>query len=181
MKNLSEHIMDIAQNSIKAKADNVVIEVKETVEAITIRIEDDGFGMDKETIKQVTDPFYTTRTTRKVGLGIPFLKQHAEQTGGEVSISSAKGTGTVLTATFVKTNIDCPPVGDLYVTVALLITGNPRVNFMFTYLKNDKEYELSTKDVKNAIGDLDIRIPKVTGFLKDMIKENLLHIGVEFN
>lgn len=181
MKNLSEHIMDIAQNSIKAKADSVVVEVKDRGDKIVIRIEDDGFGMDKETVKRVSDPFYTTRTTRKVGLGIPFLKQHAEQAGGKVSISSEQGTGTVLIATFVTTNIDSPPVGDLDVTIALLITGNPMVNFIFTYLKDDKEYKLTTKDIKEVIGDLDISMPKVTGFIKEMIKENLLHIGVEFN
>jgi hypothetical protein len=137
--------------------------------------------MDKETLVRVVDPFYTTRTTRKVGLGIPFLKQHAAQTGGEVTIFSEKGIGTNLTATFVTSNIDCPPVGDLHVTIALLITGNPQVNFIFTYLINNKKYELSTKEIKEAIGDLDISLPKVTGFIKEMIRENLLNIGVELN
>jgi len=181
MKNLSEHIMDIAQNSIKAEACNVVVEIKDVGDVLEIRIEDDGCGMDKETVNRVTDPFYTTRTTRKVGLGIPFLKQHAEQAGGGVTISSDRGVGTVLTATFTTSNIDCPPVGDLHVTIALLITGNPDVNFIFSYLKDGNRYKLSTNDIKEAVGDLDISMPKITGFIKDMIKENLLNIGVELN
>ncbi len=181
MKNLSEHIMDISQNSIKAEAVNVVVEFKDSGNEIKIRIEDDGCGMDEDTLLLVTDPFYTTRTTRKVGLGIPFLKQHAEQTGGEVTISSDKGIGTVLTAIFNTTNIDSPPIGDIDVTIALLITGNPRVNFSFVYRKNNKNYKLTTSDVKEALGDMDISMPKVTGFIKEMIKENLLNIGVEFN
>ena len=181
MKNISEHIMDIAQNSIKAGAKNIRMEITDAGGELIFSIEDDGCGMDEETVKRVTDPFYTTRTTRKVGLGIPLLKQHAGQTGGEVTIVSEKGKGTVLKATFVTTNIDCPPLGDVNVTAALLITGNPGINIVFRYLKDEDEFELSTKDVKEAMGEMDISLPKVTAFLKDMIKENLLLMGVEFN
>ena len=180
MKTISEHIMDIAQNSIKAEAGTITLELIEKGDALLFRIEDDGCGMDEETVKRVTDPFYTTRTTRKVGMGIPFLKQNAEQTGGSISLSSEPGRGTVLKAEFITSNIDCPPLGDIYTTVALLITGNPGINIVFRYVKGDEAFELSTADVKEAMGDMDISHPKVTSFLKDMIFENLSELGVHF-
>ena len=181
MKTISEHIMDIAQNSVKAGAKTIILELTDKDDVLLFCIEDDGCGMDKETVKRVTDPFYTTRTTRKVGVGIPFLKQNAEQTGGEVVIRSEQGRGTILTAKFITSNIDCPPLGDVHVTVALLITGNPGINFIFRYLKGKDVYELSSADIKEAMGDMDISVPKVTSFLKDMIEENLTQLGVKFD
>ncbi len=181
MKTISEHIMDIAQNSVKAGAKTIILELTDRDDILLFRIEDDGCGMDKETVKRVSDPFYTTRTTRKIGMGIPLLKQNAEQTGGEVVIRSEQGSGTILKAKFITSNIDCPPLGDIHVTVALLITGNPGINFIFRYIKGKDVYELSTADIKEAMGDMDISVPKVTSFLKDMIEENLAQLGVKFD
>jgi hypothetical protein len=185
MKTISEHILDITQNSIKAGANTIIISLTDSEgtqgrTSLLFSIEDDGCGMDEETVKRVTDPFYTTRTTRKVGMGIPFLKQNAEQTGGSVTVSSEPGKGTILKASFITSNIDCPPLGDIYTTVALLITGNPGINIIFRYIINDETFELSTADVKEAMGDMDISLPKVTSFLKDMIYENLSALGVRF-
>jgi hypothetical protein len=192
MKTISEHILDITQNSIKAGANTITISLTDSEgthgrTSLLFSIEDDGCGMDEQTVKRVTDPFYTTRTTRKVGMGIPFLKQNAEQTGGSVTVSSEPGKGTILKASFITSNIDCPPLGDIYTTVALLITGNPGINIIFRYIKDDESGThghaslfLSTADVKEAMGDMDISLPKVTSFLKDMIYENLSALGVRF-
>ena len=181
MKTISDHILDIAQNSIKAGASDMLIALKESAGELVLLVEDDGCGMDEETVKRVTDPFYTTRTTRKVGMGIPLLKQNAEQTGGNVKLTSEPGEGTTLAAKFITSNIDCPPLGDVYVTVALLITGNPDVNIIFRYIRDEEKFELSTNDVKEAMGDMDISRPKVTSFLRDMIRENLAGMGVSFD
>jgi len=173
--------MDIAENSVNAGAGKIMIGINETADRIYLTIEDDGCGMDEETLKSVSDPFYTTRTTRKVGMGIPLLKQNAGQTGGSVSITSEVGKGTKLSAVFIASNIDCPPLGDVYVTIPLLITGNPGINIEFRYRKNNDVFGISTNDIKEAMGDMDISMPKVTTFLKDMIKENLTELGVQFD
>ena len=173
--------MDIAQNSIKAGAENILLELHQQKDKLYLRVMDDGCGMDEETVRRVTDPFYTTRTTRKVGMGIPLLKQNAGQTGGHLNISSKPGKGTKLTALFVISNIDCPPLGDVYVTIPLLITGNPDVNIVFRYILEEDEFEISTKEIKEAMGDMDISMPKVTAFLKDMIKESLTDLGAQFD
>ena len=128
MDNLAFHITDIAANSIRAKSSRIEIETSETEHKRSIKIIDNGTGMSKEVVDQVTNPFYTTRTTRKMGFGLPFLKQNAEQAGGRVEIQSEPGKGTTVYAEFDTQNIDCPPWGNLPETIALLITGNPKVN-----------------------------------------------------
>ncbi len=181
MKNISEHILDIVQNSIRAKADKIEILISETNQEINIQITDNGMGMGKTTLQKVNDPFFTTRTTRKVGLGVPLLNQHAEQSGGWLKILSEKGKGTKLTAKFLKNNIDCLPMGDIYTSIALLISGNPEQNIIFKYNKNDKQYSISSMEIKEILEDVPLNNPKVANFLKDMIKENLEDINVNFN
>ena len=127
MKELSLNILDIVENSTKAKAELVKIEIYESDELLSITITDDGTGMDEETLKSVTDPFYTTRTTRKVGMGIPLFRLAVQQTGGEFSIESthvdvdAKNHGTEVRAIFNKTHIDFTPLGDIISTIITLI------------------------------------------------------------
>lgn len=173
MNNLSFHITDIASNSIRAAATEIILDITERSGLITLRIADNGCGMDAETLSRVTNPFYTTRTTRKVGLGLPFLIQNAEQTGGEVAITSTPGRGTTVTACFVSTHIDCPPWGDLPGTVAMLITGNPDIHLRFTYQSEPVLFELSTDEIKEILEDLPISHPQVMLYIKEMIKENL--------
>lgn len=181
MKDLSMHIMDIAQNSVRAEAQLVQIAVVERGEDLIIQVEDDGSGMDAQTIEKVTDPFYTSRTTRKVGLGIPFIKQNAEQTDGKLVLKSEVGKGTTLRAIFGRYHIDRPPMGDLPGTIALLISGNADLDFVFSYEKDGENYQLDSREVKEILGDVDIRLPKVASFLKQMIDENLKEIKVEYN
>lgn len=173
MNNLAFHITDIVSNSIRAKATYISLDIQANEREITLRVADNGCGMDAETIARVTDPFYTTRTTRKVGLGLPFLIQNAEQTGGSVCITSQPGKGTEVTARFVASNIDCPPWGDLPTTVAMLITGNPEVNLAFTYESETSVFALSTQEVKEALDGMPLSHPQVMLFIREMIRENI--------
>ena len=181
MKDLSMHIMDIAQNSVRGKAHLVQVAIVEKGEDLIIHVEDDGVGMDAETVAKVTDPFYTSRTTRKVGLGIPLIKQNAEQTDGKLDLTSELGKGTILRAIFGRYHIDRPPMGDIPGTVAQLISGNSELDFVFSYEKDGETYRLDSREVKEILGDVDIRLPKVANFLKQMIDENLKEIKVEYN
>lgn len=159
MKELSLNILDIAENSVKAKATLTKILLSETADTLTVSIEDDGCGMDSETLKRVTDPFYTTRTTRSVGMGIPLFKMCAEQTGGGFCIESEKQTpkscrhGTKITASFNKNHIDFTPLGDITETLITLIQGHPNTDFYFCHTLNGKEITLDTRELRNILGD----------------------------
>lgn len=159
MKELSLNILDIAENSVKAKATLVEIILKESEKELELIIRDDGCGMPEEIVRGVTDPFYTTRTTRKVGLGLPLLKMAAELTGGEMSISSAVATepeaphGTTVSARFYKDHIDFTPLGDVVETVATLLQGHPDTDFLFVHSMGEGEVRLDTREVRQVLGD----------------------------
>ena len=169
----SFHITDITANSIRANASEIGLSVEEQDTRIVIRITDNGLGMDAETARRVTNPFYTTRTTRKVGLGLPFLIQNAEQTGGSVTLTSEPGKGTEVRAVFHSDHIDCPPWGDLPGTVALLITGNPEINVCFEYRSGETVFSISTNEIKEILDGVPLSHPKVMLLIKEMIKENI--------
>ena len=153
MEDLSLHILDIVENSIRAKASRIEIEVVEDIgkDLLTIEIKDNGQGIDEETIKKVLDPFYTTRTTRKVGLGLPLLSQAAKESGGDVEIESKVGRGTRVKATFVYSHIDRKPLGNIETTLTTLIAGNPEVDFIYEHKKDELEYRLDTKEIRARI------------------------------
>ncbi len=173
MRDLSMHITDIVQNSVRAKAKLVQLIIEEKGELLIMTFIDDGTGMDKETVAKVSDPFFTSRTTRKVGLGIPLFKQNAELTGGYLEIKSELGKGTEVIAALGMHHIDRPPMGDLPSTVAMLMTGNPGVDLVFSYVKEKEEFVLDSREVKETLEGIDIGMPQVTSFLKEMIDENL--------
>lgn len=173
MNTLTFHITDIASNSVRAGATRISLEITIHEDHTTVRITDNGCGMDAETVSRITNPFYTTRTTRKVGLGIPFLIQNAEQTGGHVSITSEPGKGTAVTACFITSNIDCPPMGDLPGTVAMLISGNPGINVCFSYRKEELLFEISSEDLRSVFEDIPLSHPKVILAIREMIAANL--------
>ena len=179
MTELALHILDIANNSTRAKAKNVEISVDADTNAdkLTISVSDDGSGMDDELLKRVTDPFATTRTTRKVGLGIPLFKQAAELTGGRLDISSKLGVGTTTRATFGLNHIDRLPLGKMGSTVATLIGGAPEVEFMLKYSVDGRTYEFSTTDVKAVMDGVPLTEPEVLKFIEDMIDENIENIN----
>lgn len=178
MKDLSLHILDIVQNSTRAGASMVSIEVEKSnrKNLIKITIEDNGCGMAADMVAAVTDPYVTTRTTRKVGMGIPLLKQNCEQSGGELSIASEVGKGTVLVATFILDNLDTPPMGDLAGVIALIASGNPNVEFVFKFCSNDGAYIFDTREVKLVLENTPISDPKIVSFLREMIAENINEI-----
>ena len=173
MNTLTFHITDIASNSVRAGATRISLEITIHEDHTTVRITDNGCGMDAETVSRITNPFYTTRTTRKVGLGIPFLIQNAEQTGGHVSITSEPGKGTAVTACFITSNIDCPPMGDLPGTVAMLISGNPGINVCFSYRKEELLFEISSEDLQSVFEDIPLSHPKIILAIRKMIAANL--------
>ena len=137
MKELSLNILDIAMNSVKAGAQHLAIELAEADNELTITIRDDGCGMSEEVVRRLSDPFYTTRTTRKVGMGVPFYLLAAEQTGGRVHIDSVPAPdprhGTVVTAVFRTDHIDFTPLGDIISTVTTLIHGYPDIDLTFIH------------------------------------------------
>ena len=179
MKDLSMHIMDILQNSTRAGASEVTLEVLEDAAAdtLTIRFIDNGCGMDAETVQKVINPFFTTRTTRKVGLGLPLLKQNTEQTGGSLDIQSEKGKGTTVTAVFGRSHLDRPPMGDLAGTVVLTASAYPNIRFIFHYHNTDTDYVFDTDEVNEALDGISIQEPEVIQYLKEMIQENIGNVN----
>jgi len=175
MKEIALHIMDIAQNSVRAKATEIGITIEECLaeNILSVTITDNGSGMSEEVVKKAVDPFYTSRTTRKVGMGLPLLKMNAEMSGGSLKISSEPGKGTEVKATFLHDHIDRPPMGDLGGTIALLMSGNPDIDFFFRYSYGEKEWDLSTPDLKDALGETSVNDLKVVKYLKEMINENI--------
>ena len=180
MRELSLNVMDITQNSISAKATEIGIYVyeSETEDELTITITDNGKGMSEEQVKSVTDPFYTTRTTRPVGLGVPLFKMEAEMTGGDFSIESTLGAGTKVRARFVKSSIDMIPLGDINATVLPLVTGNSDINFIYerTYVNFDgveKSFRFETKEVLEVLGDdVPLSSPEIVLWIRDYLSEN---------
>ena len=160
MKELSLNILDIAMNSVKAGATLVEILIDERNGWRTLTIRDNGCGMSEDFLRAVTDPFTTTRTTRKVGMGLPLLKLAAEQTGGELTITSQTRDmspddhGTVISAFFYKNHMDFTPLGDVVSTLISLIQGCPEVDFLFEHtLPNGTTVQLDTREMREALGD----------------------------
>ena len=175
------HILDIIGNSVRAGASLVEVSIHEktTQDLLVLTVKDDGCGMDEEMIQKALDPFFTSRKTRKVGLGIPLLQQNAQLSEGDLEIESVVGKGTTLKATFVRSHIDRPPMGDLPGTVSLMVSGNPNVEFLFKHQIDEDEFVFDSREVKEALGGVPVTEPEVVNFLKQMIKENLEEIGVE--
>lgn len=173
MKELSLNILDIAQNSVKAEASEITISLTEDESGmLTLEIGDNGCGMSEEMLSRVTDPFTTSRTTRKVGLGLPFLKLAAEQTGGEMSIDSKLGEGTVVKAVFDTKSIDFTPLGDIISTVTTLVMGSPDIDFLFTHKAPGTDVRLDTKELRAVLGDdVPLSSPDVIVWIKEYLKE----------
>lgn len=183
MKELSLNILDIAKNSVKAGATVVSITLTETDNMLTMAIADDGCGMKPDFLERVTDPFSTTRTTRKVGMGIPFLKLAAEQTGGNFSITSKHESdfpdahGTVTTAVFRKDSIDFTPLGDVISSVTTLIQGSPGIRWVFTHTTPKGDVTLDTDELKAVLGDVPLDNIEVIMWIRDYLKEAYAEIA----
>lgn len=174
MTELSLNVLDIAQNSIKAKASLVEITVQKDLPAARMRIciRDNGCGMTGEQVARVIDPFYTTRTTRKVGLGVPFFKMSAEMTGGSFSIHSEPGVGTVIEAEYCTDSIDMLPLGDMAATMTSMISVNPEIDFTYTYGVNGAGFTMDTREIRTVLEGLPVNSGEVLAFIGDFIREN---------
>ncbi len=174
MPEISLNILDVAQNSISANASliKISVSVSRTDDTLTVIIEDNGCGMSKEQVNKVTDPFYTTRKTRKVGLGIPFFKLAAESTGGTFSIDSTPGVGTVVKAVFGFSHIDRMPLGDIGSTIHTLIRYNTHIDFLYQYRVDERGFELDTREFKQVLGDVALDSYEVSEYIKEYLSEN---------
>lgn len=178
MKELSLNILDVAGNSIKAKATLVTIRITEEGRTLTIQISDNGCGMSPEMVATVTDPFTTTRTTRKVGLGLPFFKLAAEQTGGYLQVESRwekthpVDHGTVVTALFYRDHVDLAPLGDVVSTLTTLIQGSPEIDFVFTHRFAGNQVSLDTRQMREILGsEVSLSTPDVIQWITDSLRE----------
>lgn len=174
MRELSLNVLDIAQNSIAANSSLVTIEVNEktALHELVFTVADNGKGMTKEQLSAVRDPFFTTRTTRKVGLGVPLFKMAAEMTGGSFSIESEVGKGTKVKAVFKTDNIDFTPLGDMTSTIVTLVTMNTHIDFVYNFRKDEHEFSLDTRKLKEILGDVPLSEPSIAQWLTEYINEN---------
>jgi hypothetical protein len=179
MKDIAMHILDIARNSIEADATKLSISMTvDQNKILTITFKDDGRGMSHEVVKKVTDPFFTTRTTRKVGLGIPFLKMNAELTGGSLSIESELKKGTLLIVSFNLNHIDCMPYGDLGSVFSQLLGGNPNKKFLFFFSTSNDNFTINSDEFWTMAHEDNISQPKMILLMRQLIDDNLQEIGI---
>ncbi|MBR5818058.1 MAG: sensor histidine kinase [Clostridia bacterium] len=177
MKELSLNVLDITENSVKAGATLIEISLTERDNTLTVTVTDNGCGMSEETVRAVTDPFYTTRTTRRVGLGIPLFKFAAEQTGGYITIKSKQKTdgvedhGTVVNAIFHTDHIEFTPLGDIISTLVTLIQGHPEIDFVFKHETDKGEVVLDTREVREVLEDTPLDTFEVLMWIRDNLKE----------
>ena len=173
MKELSLNILDIAQNSISAGASLTEIVVNENTKENTllIGIYDNGCGMTEEQVKSVIDPFFTTRTTRKVGMGIPLFKMSCEQTGGKFTIESQKGVGTKINALYKTDSVDFTPLGDIAATIVTIVSMNSDKEFLYKRVLDDKEFIFSTVEIKKILDGVPLSEPSVMSWIEQYINE----------
>lgn len=178
MDDLSLTLYDLSINAIDADATIIHIDlcIDDEKNRITIQIKDNGKGMSKDQIKKAYDPFYTTRTTRRVGLGIPYLKQLTEQCDGSVSITSTPGVGTTLCAHLKKDHIDCPPFGDLSETLYMLIIHQMAFDLIFQLTVNKKTIEIKKSDILEATQGLDLYRGSVKKAIQSYMTESINQI-----
>ena len=177
MKEISLHILDIVQNSVKAGATLIYIAINENIKQnkFEVIIRDNGCGMNHEILNQISDPFFTTGN-KKTGLGIPLLKQNAEASGGQLTIDSEEGKGTTVKADFLHDHIDRQPLGDITGTIIALIRICADIEFVYRHSYNNKHFTFDTKEIKNEIEGISINNNEIISFLTDMINENLEEI-----
>lgn len=174
MTEISLNILDVAENSTRANASLVQITVEADTgsDRLTVAIADNGCGMSQEQVERVTDPFYTSRTTRKVGLGVPFFKYAAEATGGSFTIQSEQNVGTVVTAIFVLSHIDRMPLGDITSTIHTLVVYHPETDFIYRYCYNGRSFTLDTREFRQILDGVPFDTPEISSYIKEYLTEN---------
>ncbi len=174
MPEISLNILDVAENSTRAGASlvSITVDADTAADTLTIVIKDNGCGMTEEQVAQVTDPFYTTRTTRRVGLGVPFFKMAAEMSGGTFDITSVPEKGTTVTAVFGLSNVDRMPLGDMSSTMHTLITMHEDTDFFYRYSYDGDRFELATADMREILGGVPFSEPEVSQYIREYLREN---------
>lgn len=175
MQDLSLHILDIAENSVRAGANLIEITMKQEIisNCLILEIKDNGVGMSEQMLKYVENPFFTTRSTRRIGLGIPLLKQNCEMTEGSLEIKSVEGIGTCLKATMRYDHIDRLPVGDLTSTLVTLIRMHPKVDWVYVQSKEKQEFKLDTRVLKEILGEVSIQKIEIINWIREYINQHL--------
>ena len=175
MPEISLNILDVTQNSVTAGASLIHISIAgdSAADRLTVEISDNGCGMTEEQVRNVTDPFFTSRKTRKVGLGIPFFKMAAEITGGSFRIRSRVGEGTVTTASFVLSSINRMPLGSMADTMSVLIGPNPHIDFVLTMEQDGRGFVMDTRSFREVLGDIPLSEPQVLNYIESYIRENM--------
>lgn len=180
MEDISLHILDIAENSVAAGATLIGIRLvdRRDENSFVVEIEDNGKGMPEDLADKALDPFFTSRTTRSVGLGLSLLAQAARETGGDISIKSTAGTGTIVRALFRPAHIDMKPLGDIAETLVVLIAGNPDIDFAFIYDydKGDRPFSFDTRDIRAELENIPINAPEVISVLRHSLNMSLTDI-----
>ena len=174
MPEISLNILDVAENSVRAGATLISIsaEADTAADTLTVIISDNGCGMTEEQVQRVTDPFFTTRKTRRVGLGVPFFKLAAELSGGRFFIRSEVGKGTDVTAVFGLSHVDRMPLGDMPSTIHTLVTMHEDIDFVYTYRYDEDSFVLSTAQMREILGDVSFQEPEISAYILDYLREN---------
>jgi anti-sigma regulatory factor (Ser/Thr protein kinase) len=180
LRELALHLLDIAENSVSAQADTITIRVEEnsTADRLCMSVIDNGKGMDAEMVARVTDPFVTSRTTRKVGLGIPLLKAAAEACEGGLTIQSEVGKGTRVDVVFQLSHIDRMPLGNLASTMLTLFVGSPEVHWIFEYTADDQTFVFDSEPIMETLADVPLTDPAILAYLREMLEEGIAGIRV---
>lgn len=175
MRELSLHILDIAENCVTAKADLIRISVTENIHSdrISFSVSDNGSGMSEDMVALVSNPFVTSRTTRKVGLGLPFLKATAEACNGGLTINSVLNKGTKINCWFQRSHINRMPLGDIITTITMLVIGYPDIHWIFRYDFNDAMFEFDDEFFKSELGDISLSEPSIISFLRDHLRQGI--------
>jgi hypothetical protein len=183
MRELSLHLLDIVENGIKAGADFLDIRVQESSadDRLIFSVEDNGSGMPAEKARNIDDPFITSRTTRRVGLGLSLLASAARRCAGDICVQTAPQKGTRVTATFVRSHIDRAPLGDMAATLGVLIAGYPHIDFRYTHRVDEREFVLDTRDLKTELTGLSLCDPMVVHHLTESIRRSLAELAVGSN
>jgi len=172
MEDLSLHILDIVENSVAARANKIEIRISEDInrDLLSVEVIDNGEGMDEDTVKKALDPFYTTKTVRRFGLGLPLLSEAAKAANGRLSIRSKKGKGTRVRADFQYSHIDRKPLGRMGQTIITLVIGNPEVDFIYIHKRDDHQYCLDTKKIKTQLKGRPINSPEGIRLIREDLK-----------
>ena len=174
MEDLSLHILDIVENSVAASANKIEIRISEDKkkDLLSVEIIDNGIGMDKETQQKALDPFYTTKTVRRFGFGLPLLSEAAKAANGHFSIQSEKGEGTKIKADFQYSHIDRKPLGDMGQTIITLVIGNPEIDLVYVHKKNIHKYSLDTRKIKARLKEAPINSPAGIRMIREHLKKD---------